>query len=315
MFRGSIAAIVTPFKDGKVDEKKLKDLIEFHIKNGTSGLVPCGTTGESATLSFQEHDRVIKISIEDAGQRIPVIAGTGSNSTEEAIMLTKHAARAGARASLQVSPYYNRPTQRGLYAHFKAIADSVDIPLVLYNIASRTGVNIEPETIAKLAGDCPNIVGVKEASGNLEQMSRIKLLCGDKFDLLSGDDSLTLPVLSIGGRGVISVVANIVPKDVAALVSEFEQGNIKKAQEMHYKLLPLIKAMFIETNPIPVKTAMGLLGMCEPDLRLPMCPMSPENLEKLKKALKAYGLFACRPVVRSASQTGRPADRLTGKTA
>ncbi|MCX5702141.1 MAG: 4-hydroxy-tetrahydrodipicolinate synthase [Candidatus Omnitrophica bacterium] len=291
MFKGSIVAIITPFKNGKLDEKKLRDLIEFHIKNGTSGIVPCGTTGESATLSFDEHDRVIEITVEQVKKRVPVIAGTGSNSTEEAIMLTKHAAKSGADASLQVSPYYNRPTQKGLYEHFKAVADSVNIPIILYNIASRTGVNIEPETIAKLAENCKNIVGVKEASGNLDQMSRIKALCPESFDLISGDDSLTLPILSIGGTGIISVVANIVPKDVASLVSEFEKGNLKKAQEIHFKLLPLIKAIFIETNPIPVKTAMGLMGMCEPDLRLPLCEMLPENLEKLKKALKEYGLI------------------------
>ena len=291
MFKGSIVAIVTPFSNGKVDEKKLRDLIEFQIKNGTSGIVPCGTTGESATLSFEEHDRVIEITIEQAKKRVPVIAGTGSNSTEEAIMLTRHAEKAGADASLQVSPYYNRPTQRGLYEHFKAIANSVKIPIILYNIASRTGVNIEPETIAKLAQDCKNIVGVKEASGSLDQMSRVKLLCPSNFDLISGDDSLTLPVLGIGGTGIISVVANIVPKDVSDLVAEFEKGNIEKAKQLHYKLLPLIKAMFLETNPIPIKTAMGLLGMCEPDLRLPMCAMSPENTEKLKKALKDYGLL------------------------
>ncbi|MFH1269502.1 MAG: 4-hydroxy-tetrahydrodipicolinate synthase [Candidatus Omnitrophota bacterium] len=291
MFRGSIVAIVTPFKNGKVDEKKLRDLIEFHVKNGTSGIVPCGTTGESATLSFEEHDRVIEITIEQTNKRVPVIAGTGSNSTQEAIMLTQHAAKAGADGSLQVSPYYNRPTQKGLYEHFKAVAGSVNIPIILYNIASRTGVNIEPETLAKLARDCKNIVGVKEASGNLDQMSRIRQLCGEDFDLISGDDSLTLPLLSIGGIGVISVVANIVPRDVANLVSEFEKGNLKRAQEIHYKLLPLIKAVFIETNPIPVKTAMGMLGMCESDLRLPMSTILPENEEKLKKALKDYGLL------------------------
>jgi len=206
-------------------------------------------------------------------------------------MLTKQAAKAGADASLQVSPYYNRPTQKGLYEHFKAIANFVDIPIILYNIAGRTGVNIEPETIAKLASDCKNIVAVKEASGSLDQMSRIKSLCPKSFQLISGDDGLTLPVLSIGGIGIISVVANIVPKDVSDLVSAFEKGDIKKAQELHYKLLPLIKAAFIETNPIPVKTAMGLLGMCSADLRLPMCEMAPENLEKLKKALRDYGLI------------------------
>lgn len=291
MFSGSIVAMVTPFKNGKVDEKKLRGLVEFHIKNGTSAILSCGTSGESATLSFDEHDRVIEVTIEQVNKRIPVIAGTGSNSTDEAIMLTRHAAKAGADASLQVSPYYNRPTQKGLYEHFKAVADSVGIPIILYNIASRTGVNIDPVTIAKLAQDCKNIVAVKEASGNLDQMSHIKSLCTEKFDLLSGDDSLTLPILSIGGTGVISVVANIVPKYVADLVNEFQKGNLKKCRKLHYKLFPLIKAMFIETNPIPVKTAMGLMGLCDPDLRLPLCAMSEHNLELLKKALKAFGLL------------------------
>ena len=293
MFKGSIVAIVTPFskKTGKVDEKKFKELIEWHIKEGTDGIVPCGTTGESATLSWAEHERVIEITIASAKGKVPIIAGTGSNSTEEAIMLTKHAAKAGADASLQVSPYYNRPTQKGLYLHFKAIAESVDIPIILYNIAARTGVNIEPETIARLAKDCKNIVGVKEASGSLDQMSRIKALCGPDFQLISGDDSLTLPLMAIGGIGIISVVANIVPKDVKHMVTAFEKGNLKEAQKMHYKLLPLIKAVFLETNPIPVKTAMGLMKLCEPDLRLPMCPISEENLEKLKKAMREYGLL------------------------
>jgi len=291
MFKGSIVAIVTPFRNGKVDEKKLRELIEFQIKNGSSGIVPCGTTGESATLTFDEHEKVIEVTIDQVNKRVPVIAGTGSNSTEEAIMLTKQAASAGADASLQVSPYYNRPTQAGLYRHFKAIAQSVKIPIILYNIAGRTGVNIEPETIANLARDCKNIVAVKEASGSLDQMSRIKALCPPTFQLISGDDSLTLPVLSIGSIGIISVVANIVPRDVADLVSAFEKGNIKKAQSLHYKLLPLIKACFMETNPIPVKTAMGLLGICDAGLRLPMCEMSADNLAKLKKALKDYGLL------------------------
>lgn len=291
MFKGSIVAIVTPFKNNKFDEKNLRDLIDFKIKNGTSGIVPCGTTGESATLNFEEHDRVIEVTIDQVKKRVPVIAGTGSNSTDEAIALTRHAEKAGADASLQVSPYYNRPTQRGLYEHFKAVANSVNIPIILYNIALRTGVNIEPETIYKLANDCKNIVGVKEASGNLDQMSKIKLLCGDSFQLISGDDGLTLPVLSIGGIGIISVVANIVPREVADLVSEFEKGNIEKARKIHYKLLSLIKAVFLETNPIPVKTAMGLMGLCEPNLRLPLYAMSETNLENLKKALKDFGLL------------------------
>ncbi|MFH1190891.1 MAG: 4-hydroxy-tetrahydrodipicolinate synthase [Candidatus Omnitrophota bacterium] len=297
MFKGSIVAIVTPFsapnRDGNllIDEKRLRELIDFQINSGSSGIVPCGTTGESATLNFEEHEAVIRITLEQVKKRVPVIAGTGSNSTQEAIMLTQQAAKAGADASLQVSPYYNRPTQRGLYEHFKAIAQSVKIPIILYNIASRTGVNIEPETIARLTQDCKNIVAVKEASGSLDQMSRIKQLCPKEFDLISGDDGLILPVLSIGGAGIISVVANIVPADVASLVSAFVKGDFKKAQELHYKLLPLIKAVFLETNPIPIKTAMGLLGMCEAGLRLPMCGMSDGNLEKLKVALKDYGLL------------------------
>ncbi|MCM8799513.1 MAG: 4-hydroxy-tetrahydrodipicolinate synthase [Candidatus Omnitrophica bacterium] len=291
MFKGSIVAIVTPFKDGKFDEKTFRSLIEFHIKNKTSAIVPCGTTGESATLSFEEHKKVVEISVEQARGRIPIIAGTGSNSTQEAIMLTRHAEKAGADASLQVSPYYNKPTQKGLYEHFKAIAESVRIPIILYNISSRTAVNIEPETVAKLANDCRNIIGIKEASGNLDQISRIKLLCPQDFVILSGDDALTLPILAIGGKGVISVVANIVPADVAEMISEFEKGNLKRAQQLHFKLLPLIKALFIETNPIPIKTAMGILGLCSPELRLPLCSMEPQNVEKLKKALKDYGLI------------------------
>lgn len=290
MFKGSMVALVTPFRNGKVDEKALKELVEFHIKNGTSAIVPCGTTGESSTLSYDEHDKVIELTIQFARGRVPVIAGTGSNSTEEAIMLTEHAKKAGADASLQISPYYNRPTQRGLYLHFKAIAERVDIPIILYNIASRTGVNIEPETFAKLA-EIKNIIGVKEASGSLEQMSRIRKLCPKEFLLISGDDALTLPVLSIGGVGVISVVSNIIPKDIADMCAAFEKGDAKKAEEMHYKTLPLVKAMFIETNPIPVKTAMGLMKMIDPSLRLPLCEMLPENKEKLVKALKEYKLI------------------------
>jgi len=290
MFEGAMVAIVTPFKNGKVDEKRLKELVEFHIKNGTSAIVPCGTTGESATLSYEEHEHVIDVVIKAANKRVKVIAGTGSNNTAEAIMLTRHAKEAGADASLQITPYYNRPTQEGLYQHFKKIAESIDLPIILYNIASRTGVNILPETIQRLS-KIKNIVGVKEASGNLDQMSRIHALCGDNFDLISGDDSLTLPLLAIGGKGVISVVSNIVPRDVADMVSKFRKGDVEGARRLHYKLLPLVKAMFIETNPGPVKTSLALLGMIdEGTLRLPMCGMSQENLTKLKKALKDYGL-------------------------
>lgn len=294
MFKGSMVAIVTPFSEGasKIDEDKLKKLVDFHIKAGTDAIVTSGTTGESATLDYSEHERVTEVCVRFADGRIPIIAGTGSNSTSEAVMLTQHAKKAGAQGALLVSPYYNRPTQQGLYLHFKAVADSVgNFPIILYNIASRTGVNIEPETIAKLANDCKNIISVKEASGNLDQMSRILSICPKELSLLSGDDSLTLPILSIGGVGIISVVANIIPKDVKAMVTSFEKGDLAKARALHYKMLPLIKAMFIETNPIPVKTAMGLMKLCSPELRLPMCAISPNNLEKLKKALREYGLL------------------------
>lgn len=290
MFRGSMVAMVTPFREGKVDEAKVKELVGFHIENGTSVIVPCGTTGESATLSFEEHERVVGLAIEAAAGKIPVVAGTGSNNTAEAIRLTKHARKAGADGALLISPYYNKPTQEGLYLHFKAVAEAVDIPIVLYNIASRTGINIEPDTVARLA-EIKNIVAIKEASGNVDQMSRIVRLCGDKLTLISGDDSLTLPILAIGGAGVISVVANIVPRDVAGMIEEFEKGNMEGARDLHYKLLPLVKAMFIETNPIPVKTSMGFMGMIDGELRLPLCPMKSENAEKLKKALRGYGLL------------------------
>ena len=232
----------------------------------------------------------MELVVKAAAKRIKVIAGSGSNNTKEAIRLTKHAKQVGADAALLISPYYNRPTQQGLYLHFKAVADAVDIPIVLYNIASRTGVNIEPETIAELA-KVKNIVAVKESSGNLDQMSRIIQLCGENFSLISGDDSLTLPIMSIGGTGIISVVANIVPRDVADMVDSFIKGDLRHARKMHYKLLPLVKAMFIETNPIPVKTAMGMMGMIEPGLRLPMCSMKEDNAVKLRKALKDYGLI------------------------
>ncbi|MFH1853960.1 MAG: 4-hydroxy-tetrahydrodipicolinate synthase [Candidatus Omnitrophota bacterium] len=291
MFKGAMTAIITPFKKGKVDEKKLAELVELQIKGGVSAIVPCGTTGESGTLSYEEHERVIEVVIEAVDKRVSVIAGTGSNNTTEAIMLTAHAKTSGADASLQITPYYNKPTQEGIYLHFKKIAEEVGLPMIVYNIASRTGVNILPETIHRIS-KVKNIVGVKEASGSLEQMSMIHYLCGDKFDLISGDDSLTLPLLAIGGTGVISVVSNIAPNDVADMVLKFQKGDIDGAKKLHYKLLPLVKAVFIETNPIPVKTAMALMGLIDTaDLRLPMCAMSDVNLGHLKKALKDYGLL------------------------
>jgi 4-hydroxy-tetrahydrodipicolinate synthase len=291
MFTGSMVAIVTPFKNNgsALDEKKLKELVKFQIENGTSVIVPCGTTGESATLSIEEHEKVIDIVVDAARHKAKVMTGTGSNNTAEAIELTSHAKKAGADAALIITPYYNKPTQEGIYRHFKALSDSVDIPLIAYNIASRTGVNITPDTMKRLS-ELENVIGVKEASGDLSQMSEIKNLCGKDFGLISGDDALTLAVLSIGGCGVISVVANIAPRDVSDMVKAFMDNDIKKARSLHFKMLPLIKAMFFETNPIPLKTAMGMMGMIEPDLRLPMCEISDFNREKLKKVLKDYGL-------------------------
>ena len=291
MIQGAIVALVTPFQNGKVDPSCLRQLVEFQIEHGINGIVPCGTTGESPTLDHQEHQRVIEICIEAGKGRVPIIAGTGSNSTAEAVALTKHAAKAGADAALVVSPYYNKPTQQGLYRHFKAISESANIPIILYNIAGRTAVNIEPSTIAKLATECKNIVGVKEASGSLDQMQTIKMLCPKNFLLLSGDDALTLPVLSIGGVGIISVAANIIPQDVVRMVETYQMGNLKEAQDLHYKMLPLVKALFLETNPIPVKTEAGLMGLCSDELRLPLCPMAEENFAKLKTALTNYGLL------------------------
>ncbi len=288
MFSGSMVALVTPFKKGKVDEKKLRELVDFHIKKGTDALVPCGTTGESATLSFEEHEKVVEVVIDEARGKIPVIAGTGSNNTEEALRLTRHAKEAGANGALVITPYYNKPTQRGMYLHFEKIAKEVDIPIVLYNVPGRTCVNLLPETVAKLA-KIENIVGIKEASGDLKQASDIISLCGNKFDLISGDDFIVLPMLALGGKGVISVVANLVPAEMVALVSEFNKGNLEKAKKIHYKIFPLCKAMFIETNPIPVKTAMALQGLLDtPELRLPLSPMSEENVAELKKVLMDF---------------------------
>ncbi len=288
MFTGSIVAIVTPFSNGQVDYQKLRELVEFHIANGTNGIVPCGTTGESPTLSHEEHERVIKEIVDVAKGKVSVLAGTGSNSTSETLRLTKYAKDVGADGALVITPYYNKPTQKGLYLHFKAVTDTVDIPVVIYNVPSRTGVSISPETVAKLA-EIKNIVGIKEASGDLDQASAILSLC--EIDVLSGDDSLTLPIMSIGGKGVISVAANIVPRDVSNMVSLFAKGEVKEAQKLHSKLFKLCRAMFIETNPIPIKAAMKLLGRLNGENRLPLCEMESANEDKLRNVLKQYGLM------------------------
>ncbi len=284
MFKGAITALITPFKNGKVDEKQLVKNVELQIKSRINGLVPCGTTGESPTLSHEEHKRVIEIVIKSAGGRVPVIAGTGSNSTEEALELTAHAKKAGADAALIVSPYYNKPTQKGLYLHFKTIAEKVNIPVILYNIPGRCGVTIEPSTMALLA-KLKNIVGVKEAAGSLDAASQIIQACGQDFDVLSGDDVLCLPIMSIGGRGVISVISNIIPEQVSAMTAAYAAGDSKKALKLHYELMPLMKAAFIETNPIPIKTAMKLAGLDTGEMRLPMCGMEESNEKKLADVL------------------------------
>lgn len=290
MFKGAFVAVATPFKDGQVDEETLRDLIEFNIENGTAGIVPCGSTGESSTMSHEEHKRVIEVTIDAVKKRVPVIAGAGSNNTTEAIELTKHAKKAGADATLQITPYYNKPTQDGIYEHFKAVA-GVGLPFVIYNIQGRTGVNITPQTMARLA-EIPEAVAVKEASGNIVQMAEIKKLCGDKLDLLAGDDGVTLPLLALGGVGVISVISNLLPKEMAGLVSAWEAGDVAKAQELYYYLLPICQAMFIETNPIPIKYAMNWAGLIpNHDLRLPLTPMRPENEEKLRAVLTSAGVL------------------------
>ncbi len=289
-FSGSFVAMVTPFRNGKVDEAKVRELVEMHVAGGTDGLIPCGTTGESPTLSHDEHRRLVELVVEAARKRITVIAGTGSNATSEAVDLTKHAERAGANGALVVSPYYNKPTQEGLYRHFRAVAESVQIPIVVYNIASRTAVNIETATMARLARDCSNIVGVKEASGSLDQMAQVIAACGPDFTVLSGDDNLTIPLMAIGGHGVISVIANIVPKETADMVHAALDGDWKRARELHYKLLPLARAAFLETNPIPIKEAMAMAGMLTAEFRLPMCPMGEANRETLRGILKPYAL-------------------------
>ena len=290
LFTGSFVALVTPFRNGKVDEAKLRELVEMHAANGTDGLVPCGTTGESPTLSHDEHKRVVEVVVDAARKRMKILAGTGSNSTSEAIDLTRHAEKAGADGALVVNPYYNKPTQEGLYRHFRAVAESVAIPIVVYNIQSRTAVNIETATMARLAKDVPTIKGVKEASGSLDQMSQVIAACGPGFSVLSGDDNLTLPLMAIGGHGVISVIANLLPRETADMVHAALENDIKRARELHYRLFPMARAAFLETNPIPIKEAMAMAGMLEPEFRLPMCRMSDANRELLRGIVRQYGL-------------------------
>ena len=291
MFAGSFVALITPFKNGKVDEKRLAELIEWQIRSGTHGIFPCGTTGESATLSHEEHTQVVKLVVDIVKKRVPVVAGSGSNSTAEAIRLTREAQEVGADGVVMISPYYNRPTQEGIYQHYRAVAQAVPgFPIVFYNIPGRTGSNIEPSTMARLA-EIDNIVGVKEAAGSIDQVLNIITACGDKLAIFSGEDSLTFSMMSLGGKGVLSTVANVAPREMADLANAGLAKQWDRAAQMQLKLIPLIRALFLETNPIPAKTALALMGKCELELRLPLVPMAEANLAKLKTVLKEYGLM------------------------
>jgi 4-hydroxy-tetrahydrodipicolinate synthase len=290
MFKGSMIPIVTPFKEGKIDVEGLKGLIEFHIESGSDAIIPCGTTGESATLTHREHEQLIETCLEAVNGRLPVIAGTGSNSTDEAVKLTGYAQKAGADGALLITPYYNRPTQEGLYEHYRTIALETDLPLILYNVPSRTGTNMLPETVARLS-EFPSIVGIKEASGSLRQICDIIHLCGEECRVFSGDDFTNYAILTAGGHGIISVTANIVPGRIAAMWDTFEAGDYAASRGIHYQLINLHNAMFLETNPIPVKAALALMGKIEPDMRLPMTTMTSGALEELKKVMADYKLL------------------------
>jgi 4-hydroxy-tetrahydrodipicolinate synthase len=288
MFEGVMTALVTPFRDGAIDEKALRALVERQIEAGIDGLVPCGSTGESATLSHDEHGRVIEIVVDAAAGRVPVVAGTGSNNTEEAIRLTRHAKDAGATGALLISPYYNKPTQAGLVAHYEAVARAAELPLIVYNIPGRTASNILPETLAQLA-QIENVVGVKESCGDIDQIAHVVAGCPDDFAVLSGDDALALPLLAVGGDGVISTSSNVAPREMLELVSAFRSGDPAGALVVHQKLLPLFDALFRETNPIPVKAALSIMGLCGDEIRLPLTPITQPNREALQVALKELG--------------------------
>ena len=290
MFKGSYVALVTPFKKGKIDEKKFAELVEFQIKNGTDGIVPCGCTGEAATMSHKEQKSLMELCVDIVDRRVLVVAGAGSNNTAEALDLSKHAKKAGCDGILSITPYYNKPTPEGQYRHYETIAKNVDIPVMLYNVPSRTGISILPSTVARLA-KIDNIVAIKEAAGSLDQVSQIIALAGSDITVLSGDDSLTLPMMAVGAKGVVSVAANVVPKEIHNMVSAFLNGNLEEAKYIHYEVLELCKALFIETNPIPVKTALKLMGMLNGEMRLPLCRMEKDNEAKLKKVLEVYKLL------------------------
>jgi len=290
-FTGTYTALVTPFQHGQIDEPAFERLIKLQIKGGVDGIVPVGTTGESATVDYEEHIRLIAVSVKFAAGKIKVIAGTGGNSTKEAIYLTQEAEKAGADASLQVAPYYNKPTQDGLFQHFHAIARSTKLPLILYSIPGRCGIEIAVDTVDRLAHDSVNIIGIKEAGGNPDRVSQLRAVLGPKFTILSGDDSLTLPFMAVGAHGVISVASNVIPREVAHMVRAYATSNTSLALKLHDKFYPLFKDLFIETNPCPVKAALAMMGMMAEDFRLPLVPISAASREKLRKTLKASGIL------------------------
>jgi 4-hydroxy-tetrahydrodipicolinate synthase len=291
MFTGTYTAIVTPFRNGAIDEDALENLIRFQIKGGVDGIVPVGTTGESPTVNCEEHIRVIELSLKFAAGKIKVLAGTGANATREAIELTQAAEKVGADGSLQVAPYYNKPTQEGLYQHFKAIAKNTKLPIVLYSVPGRCGIEIGIETVKRLAVDCKNIIGIKEAGGSCDRVSQLRAVTGQKFEILSGDDSLTLPFMAVGAQGVISVASNVIPREVSQMVKLFSTGKTAAAIRLHERFYPLFKDLFIETNPTPVKAALAMMKMIEEEYRLPLVPMNPKNWDVLRTTMKRCGVL------------------------
>ena len=291
MFTGTYTAIVTPFKNGQLDEAALARLVKRQIQGGVEGIVPVGTTGESPTVDLDEHIRIIELCVKFAAGKIKILAGTGANSTSEAIVLTKAAEGVGADGSLQVAPYYNKPTQEGLYQHFKAIANNTKLPIILYSIPGRCGIEIAVPTVKRLATDCKNIVGIKEAGGNADRVSQLRAALGNKFEILSGDDSLTLPFMAVGAQGVISVASNVAPREVSTMVRAYATGDTKKALQIHQKMYPLFKDLFVETNPVPVKAALAILGLIDEEYRLPLVQLSAASRVTLKAAMKASGVL------------------------
>ena len=291
MFTGTYTAIVTPFKNGSIDEAALERLVRNQVKAGVDGIVPVGTTGESPTVNYEEHIQIIALAVKFSAGRIKVLAGTGGNSTSEAIYLTEHAQKAGADGSLQVAPYYNKPTQEGLFQHFREVARNTRLPIVLYSIPGRCGIEIGVDTVKRLATECKNIVGIKEAGGNPDRVSQLRMALGARFEIMSGDDALTLPFMAVGAQGVISVASNVIPREVARMVTAYASGRVSAALKLHQQFYPIFKDLFIETNPVPVKAALAMMGQVEEEYRLPLVPMAAKNREVLRKTLKACGVL------------------------